>query len=316
MEIDQEKGPQRAYKYRYEGAKFPDNCAYCEYSKGEIKPLNRRGHVISGFVFKAIRDARKARNREINKFHVYDADGYRMPAQDGMKFKHLCNDCENRFSEWETHFRKFLNNSYSENKTTNLDFIALSFALSIAWRIIYSNSIRSGDGAEYFRRRFSGWLEHIPRKIDNIDEPGGYDTYFFSGESVVQTESAVQADDEMLWRLENDYLFSVIQHFSEPQLVVGIKGSQRGFRCGGSPVLYVQLGSYHLLFAPAGYFKESIVRLEKILENLYSISDVRDMKALGAIYGRIGSDNWCRDAYLERHIYPASGPKNLPLKST
>lgn len=295
-----ENGPQRAYKYRYEGAKLPVFCAYCEYSHGKQKPLNRRGHVISGFIYKSIRDALKARNRAITSFKTYDDEKRGMPSQDGIKFKHLCDDCENRFGRFETKFRNLLDKEFHEDDIKDLDGEHLPFCLSIAWRVIYSNSIRSGKNSDEFRQKYNSWLTGISKQLENINSAGEYDTYFFSGKSILQERSALIPDDssKLRWH-ENEYMFSVRQSFEAPELYLGFNGV--GLQCEGDPVVYVQLGVYHFLFTPVGYFDGSIVESFKIRDNFYSIPCVRDMKALGDIYGRIREDVWCRAAYLERH---------------
>lgn len=302
MESDREKMPQRAYKDRYENARFPDFCAYCEFSENKQSPLNRRGHVISALIFREIRNARMMRGRETKKFHISDVFGSRMPAQDGLKFKHLCDDCENRFGAWESYCKKFIDSTYRERRIENLDVTALEFSLSVAWRVIYSNCIRSGEHSDDFRSAYSKWLVDIPVEIDNIGIPGKYDVYYFSGEAVVQYEAAIAPDAQLRWECENDYLFSVIQNFSAPNLFIGEKVGGVAHRVPGPAVLYLQLGPYHFLFAPAGYLKDSIVQFEKIIENLYCVSGIRDMKALAAIYGGKGPDDWCRMAYLERRL--------------
>lgn len=293
-------GLTKPYKYRYINAKFPVFCTYCEYSSGEHKPLNRRGHIISSFVYKTIRDALKARNRAINNFQTYDAKQRHTISQDGLKFKHLCDDCEKKFGNFETHFRGFLDKAFHENYSEYLDEKSHSFFLSIAWRIIYSASIRSEPESNYFLLIFSDWLIDIPKQIENPEMLGKYDTYFFSGKSIVQEILLDCADDKHeITKIENEYLFSVRQVFNKPEIFRQINGI--AIPLLGSAVLYVQLGIYHFIFTPTGYFDGSIVNVEKIGINFYSIPCIRDMKALGDIYGQIRPDSWCRTAYLERH---------------
>lgn len=292
---------QRAYKDRYIGAHFPSSCAFCEYSGKEKRPLNRRGHIISGFIYKTVRNALRERNREIHAFQTFTLKKRGMPAQDGLKFKHLCDDCEDDFGKAESHFRNVLEIEYSEHPPKELDILTLKFFLSIAWRIIYSIVIREGDGADNFRAAYSVWLKDLPKQMADFSKTGAYDTYCFSAIPVVhELISRPDHNEEETRLLENEYLFSIRQLHSQPELIFG--HDKIGLRQPGPAVLYVQLGAYHLLFTPAGYFSRSIVKTKKLGENFFLIPEVRDMKALGDIFGKIRSDDWCRIAYLERNI--------------
>lgn len=95
------------------------------------KPL-KESHIISKLFFKALK-----KRSEDSSFRNLSVPNRRI--QDGIKVNLLCNDCEEKFSKFETYYsNRFLNNISDENSCINTNDDNLRyFLLSLHWRLVF-----------------------------------------------------------------------------------------------------------------------------------------------------------------------------------
>lgn len=101
-------------------------CKLCQ----QETPL-RESHIIPKFIFKWLKDSGNGYLRNVVNFN--------QRIQDGFKEKMLCDECENRFSECETYFAKYMFYPLVNDKADSFEYTEklYYFIVSLAWRIAH-----------------------------------------------------------------------------------------------------------------------------------------------------------------------------------
>ena len=141
-------------------------CAFC----GEHKPL-RESHILPAFIFRWLRNCSGVAG------HIRHTDNPNRRVQDGVKLPWLCNDCEGRFSRYETAFAtKVFHPWHAGLYRIGYGDWLLKFCVSISWRVLkfargrnknapYTNEqLTLLDGAEARWRAFL--KDEVPHPAD------------------------------------------------------------------------------------------------------------------------------------------------------
>lgn len=134
------------------------------------KPL-KESHIISKLFFKALKN-----KSEDNSFRDLSVPNRR--TQDGIKVYLLCNDCEEKFSKYETYYsNRFLKKFSDENNSINTnDNYLRYFLLSLHWRLLVwktlNDNIMMDNMNDSEKNAFFDVLELWRKALDSED----YDT--------------------------------------------------------------------------------------------------------------------------------------------
>jgi hypothetical protein len=100
-------------------------CAFCE-EEAEL----RESHVLPAFVFRWLRG-------RSGLGHIRNSDTPNRRVQDGLKLPWLCDECEGRFSRFETAFAtKVFYPWLGGNYQIPYDELLLKFCVSVSWRVM------------------------------------------------------------------------------------------------------------------------------------------------------------------------------------
>ncbi|MDZ4137692.1 MAG: hypothetical protein U1D66_02305 [Erythrobacter sp.] len=113
------------------------NCGFC----GSFSEL-RGSYVLPAFVFRWLRD-------RSGKGHLRNTDNPNRRVQDGLKLPWLCDECEGRFSKFETAFATKAFHPWHQGQTAiSYQEWMLKFCVSVSWRVLqYSRG--KNPNAEY-----------------------------------------------------------------------------------------------------------------------------------------------------------------------
>jgi hypothetical protein len=147
-----------------------DECRLCG-----TAGLLRLSHILPRFVFRFQRDTSAAAIRS----HLNP----NRPVQDSRKLRFLCGECEERFSAWETAFKREIYDPYHAGRLVELKYDSwlLKCAVSLSWRALKATT--------------QEWVDHIPADVqtaaakaepvwrdfllDRRENPGGFPQYLF-----------------------------------------------------------------------------------------------------------------------------------------
>lgn len=102
-----------------------DCCGFC----GEQKPL-RISHILPAFVYRWLR-------KRSGTGHIRNTDNANRRVQDGLKLPFLCEECEQRFSAFETAFATNLFYPWLAGASNvSYDEWLLKFCTSVSWRVL------------------------------------------------------------------------------------------------------------------------------------------------------------------------------------
>lgn len=100
-------------------------CAFCDQTA-----VLRESHILPAFVYRWLRG-------RSGTGHMRNTGNPNMRVQDGIKLKWLCDECEGKFSRYETAFVNKVFNPWNEgNLHVKYEEWLLKFCVSISWRII------------------------------------------------------------------------------------------------------------------------------------------------------------------------------------
>jgi hypothetical protein len=100
-------------------------CAFCE-EQAEL----RDSHVLPAFVYRWLRG-------RSGTGHIRNSDTPNRRVQDGLKLPWLCDECEGRFSRFETAFATHVFHPWlGGNHTIPYDDLLLKFCVSVSWRVL------------------------------------------------------------------------------------------------------------------------------------------------------------------------------------
>ena len=123
-----------------------DECRLC----GMVRPL-LLSHILPKFVFRF----QRATSTAVIRSHLNP----NRPVQDARKLRFLCGECEQRFSVWETAFKREIYDPYHDGRLRDLKYRQwlLKCAVSLSWRALKATiqegadripaDLRQADGA-------------------------------------------------------------------------------------------------------------------------------------------------------------------------
>jgi len=120
-------------------------CALCD----RLSEPKERSHIVSKFVYEWLKDTSATGFMRFGP-HVNRRD------QDGIKDYFLCEQCEDRFSSYETIFAREVFHPFTQDNSVCVDYDedVLKFAVSASWRVLaYGKEKR---GLSHFRGRHGG----------------------------------------------------------------------------------------------------------------------------------------------------------------
>jgi len=101
------------------------SCAFC----GKTGAL-RESHILPAFVYRWLRD-------RSGTGHIRNSENPNLRVQDGLKLHWLCNECEQRFNQYETAFAsKVFHPWHAGVQRVLYEEWLLKFCVSISWRVL------------------------------------------------------------------------------------------------------------------------------------------------------------------------------------
>jgi hypothetical protein len=154
-------------------------CRLCQ-THGEL----RLSHIIPKFVFRFQRDGSVS---PLRSHLVPDR-----PVQDSRKIYFLCDECEERFSAWETAFKREVYDPFHTGSLGSLGYgpWLLKFAASLAWRTLRATietEIATPPAIKFATATIEAeeiWRDFL---LDKSEHPGDYPLYLFLLESLAKT---------------------------------------------------------------------------------------------------------------------------------
>ncbi len=147
-----------------------DECRLC----GRVRPL-LLSHILPKFVFRF----QRATSTAVIRSHLNP----NRPVQDARKLRFLCGECEERFSAWETLFKREI---YDPYHAAGLDEVKygpwlLKCAVSLSWRALKATIQEGADRVPADLRQAAAEAEPVWRNflLDRRENPGAFPQYIF-----------------------------------------------------------------------------------------------------------------------------------------
>jgi hypothetical protein len=155
-----------------------DPCRLCE----RIRPL-LLSHILPKFVFRFQRNTSTA----VIRSHLNP----NRPVQDSSKLRFLCGKCEQRFSAWETAFKREIYDPYHAGKLDDVKYGAwlLKCAVSLSWRALKATIQEGADSIPADVQLAAAKTESVWRNflLDRRENPGAFSQYLFLLEPLANT---------------------------------------------------------------------------------------------------------------------------------
>jgi hypothetical protein len=155
-----------------------DLCRLC----GSVRPL-LLSHILPKFVFRFQRNTSTA----VIRSHLNP----NRPVQDSRKLRFLCRECEERFSAWETAFKREIYDPYHAGKLDGVKYGSwlLKCAVSLSWRALKATIQEGADRIPADIRLAAAKTESVWRDflLDQRENPGVFSQYLFLLEPLANT---------------------------------------------------------------------------------------------------------------------------------
>jgi hypothetical protein len=252
--------------------KLPVSCSLCQ-----IGCLNKCGHIIPELI---LRWTRKKSGKDNFFFYpiqpeffdalkelIDDNNGFGLAVSDLLKYKMLCDCCEQKLSDYEKHFTdKYFKRYYRGHEVGELDDSTYLLIISIAWRVLISTKIMVGQEAlSKISLPFEKDIEDILylNKFPGGDFKYGPDVSYFTVEDLKEFFARKKMST-------GDIDYSIEQNICAHHIFdKKLPKNHNRMSLFEIPVVYLKLGRYYFVINYYNYFDDIdfVIDRKKIDDN-------------------------------------------------
>lgn len=209
--------------------------------------LDEYGHIIPKFVMRWLRRASKKEN-------FYFNNSAKNKVADTVAIRFLCPECEDKFSAIEKNFTDhYFKRHYRNQSTSAPDDKVYGFALSVAWRLIGSQTLMKESAA------VDGTFKSILLRASNFFLSPHIDSelsvyVLHAGEIEANMPASAISRSDLRYSIKHGLMAHEIFDAS----------TRFRMTIGKIPLVYFKLGVYYFVVTLAGYFDHTLFLVQSI----------------------------------------------------